>query len=266
MSAEAVGLVLAASLLHAFWNARTHSGEDRAAALAIAYAVGAVWMAPWLIADPPLALWWLVILNGLAHGGYLLSLSASYARGSLATTYPIARGSAPLLIAAVGIWVLDQQPSSATVFGAFAVAFGLGLIGNVGWRNGERHSMVLALTAGCFIASYTLLDARGAQEVHGWSFFAASSVVAVLVVIVGANVSWARLVAARRTGLLVGVASSAAYALVLLAYTRADAANVATMRSTSILFGLLLAPQVITGRLLTGTLLTVVGVGLVALA
>jgi len=264
VTSEALGLVLASSLLHALWNARTHSGQDRPATLAIAYAVGAVWMLPWLLADPPWGLWLLVLATGSAHAGYILALSASYERGSLATTYPVARGAAPLLVAWFGIGVLGQRPSWFLLSGAVAVALGLALIGKVGWQAGERRALPLALLSGGFIAVYTVLDARGAGEVHGWSFFAASSLVAVLVVVLVGRVSWSRLVRARRSGLMVGVSASTAYALILLAYTRADAASVATLRSSSILFGLALAPQALTGRLVLGTVLTVLGVGLVA--
>ena len=63
----------------------------------------------------------------------------------------------------------------------------------------------------------------------------------------------------------VGLASSTSYALILLAYTRADAANVATLRSTSILFGLALVPRTLTRPLVVGAVVTVVGVALVTL-
>ena len=48
-----------------------------------------------------------------------------------------------------------------------------------------------------------------------------------------------------------------------MSYTRADAANVATLRSTSILLGLALVPRTVTRPLVAGAVVTVVGVVLV---
>ena len=64
--------------------------------------------------------------------------------------------------------------------------------------------------------------------------------------------------------MLVGLFATSAYGLILLAYTRADAANVATLRGTSILFGLALVPRTLTPRLVSGALAVVVGAVLVA--
>ncbi|MEM8706489.1 MAG: hypothetical protein AAGE98_08530 [Actinomycetota bacterium] len=265
MDVVAVVLVLASSFVHALWNARTHSGADRRATLAVSYLVGATVLSPWLVMDPPFELWWLVLVSGCLHAAYITALSAAFDRGALAVTYPIARGSAPLVVAALGAWLLGQTPTVVTVTGAVLVGVGLLLIGNVGFGAGERASVWLALLTGLVIGSYTLVDARAVEDVDGWAFFSASSYVGVLVAIGGNRISTSRLRTSLRSGALVGVASSTSYALVLLAYTRADAANVATLRSTSILFGLALVRRTLTRSLVAGAVLAVVGVTLVTL-
>ena len=158
--------------------------------------------------------------------------------GALAVAYPVARGSAPLVVAALGIWLLDQVPTPFTVIGAVLVAIGLVMIGNVGWNTGQRQALALALTTGVVIGGYTLVDARAVEDVNGWAFFAMSSYLGATFAIIGNRLPIERLQASLRSGVPVGLASSTSYALILLAYTRADAANVATLRSTSILFGL----------------------------
>ena len=109
MSAGAVLLVLVASFGHALWNARTHSGPDRLGTLVVSYYVGALWLTPWIILEPPFEVWWLLLISGLLHASYISALAAAYDRGALAVTYPIARGSAPLVVAALGIWLLDEE-------------------------------------------------------------------------------------------------------------------------------------------------------------
>lgn len=263
MSAVAFALVLASAFLHASWNARTNADDDRAPQLALMYTTGAVVLAPWLVADPPTEALGFVLLSGLAHGGYLLFLSQAYARGGLATTYPLARGTAPLLVAVVGIWLLDQTPSVPTLAGAVAVGVGLVVIGGVAWGRGERVAMAMALVTGCFIASYTLIDARAVRETGELGFFAAASLVAAAVVLVGSRPSPTRLRRAIRPGITVGLFSTAAYALVLLAYQRVDAANVATLRGVSILIGLFLVRRTVTPRIVFGSCCVVAGAGLV---
>lgn len=265
MSAGAVLLVLVASFGHALWNARTHSGPDRLGTLVVSYYVGALWLTPWIVLEPPFEVWWLLLISGALHASYITALAAAYDRGALAVTYPIARGSAPLVVAALGIWLLDQVPTVLTVIGATLVAIGLLLIGNVGWGTGQRQALALALTTGFVIGGYTLVDARAVEDVDGWAFFATSSYLGATLAVVANRLPLARLRVSFRSGVLVGLASSSSYALILLAYSRADAANVATLRSTSILFGLALVPRTLTRPLVAGAVVTVVGVAMVTL-
>ncbi|MEM9201772.1 MAG: hypothetical protein AAGC53_08930 [Actinomycetota bacterium] len=265
MDAIAVVLVLCSSFVHALWNARTHRDADRRATLAVSYVVGASVLSPWLIMDPPVEVLGLVLISACLHAAYITALSAAFDRGALAVTYPIARGSAPLVVAALGVWVLGQSSSVVTVMGAVLVGVGLLLIGNVGFGAGERASVWVALITGAVIGGYTLIDARAVEDVNGWAFFSASSYLGVLIAVGANRMSLSRLRASARSGALVGVASSTSYALVLVAYTRADAANVATLRSTSILFGLALVPRTLTRPLIAGAVLAVVGVTMVTL-
>jgi len=257
-------LVLGSAFLHAAWNARSNEGQDRVIELAVAYGNGVVLLSPWLIIDPPTEVIGFMVLSGLAHGGYITFLSRAYTRGGLATTYPLARGTAPLLVALIGIWLLDQTPSAPTVVGAVVVALGLAVIGGVAWDKGERSAIVMALVTGMFIASYTLLDARGVEQTGELGYFAGASIVAVLVVLGFERASVARVRASLRSGVIIGLFATTAYALILLAYSRADAANVATLRGTSILFGLLLVRRTVTRRLLAGAVVVVGGAVLVA--
>jgi drug/metabolite transporter (DMT)-like permease len=214
---------------------------------------------PWVVMDPPWSVWPIILIAGVIHGLYLWGLSGAYQSGTLTSTYPVARGSAPLLVALFGIWVLDQTPGARTIGGAVGVAVGLLLIGNVALGRGDRRGLLLALMTGCFIAGYTVVDARGAEEVGGLGFFAAVAVVGAIVVVMLGRVSPRRLLASAREAIVVGLFANSAYGLVLLAYTRGDAANVATLRATSILFGLALVRRTVTRRLGVGAVLVVAG-------
>ena len=264
MSTAAIVLVLSSALLHAGWNARTHAGDDRRATLTVAYLTVTVVFSPWLIADPPSEVLGFMLLSALAQSGYIWSLSGAYDRGALAVTYPVARGSAPLVVAVLGIWFLDQTPSVLTLGGAITVAVGLALIGGVAIGIGERSALLMALTTGLFIAGYTLLDAKGANQTSGLGFIAGSAPIAATLTMASGRVGPARLKAAARQGVTVGMMVASAYGLVLVAYTRADAANVATLRATSIIFGVALVRQTLTRPLVAGAGLVVAGSIMVA--
>jgi drug/metabolite transporter (DMT)-like permease len=264
MTGVSIVLVLGSAFLHATWNARSKDGDDRVVELGIAYANGVVLLSPWLIADPPTEVIGFMVLSGVAHGGYITFLSRAYTRGGLATTYPLARGTAPLLVAMIGVWLLGQTPSAPTIVGALVVAVGLAVIGGVAWGRRERTAILMALITGMFIASYTLLDARGVEQTGELGYFAGASVIAVLVVVGLQRPSVARIRASLRPGITIGVFSTTAYGLILAAYGRADAANVATLRGTSILFGLFLVRRTVTRRLVVGAVAVIVGAALVA--
>ncbi|MBT5137695.1 MAG: hypothetical protein HOH36_01920 [Acidimicrobiaceae bacterium] len=264
MSAVALALVLSSAFVHAWWNARMHAGEDRYATLTISYLVGGVLLLPFAIIDPPFNAWPLLLASTVAHSGYIWFLAGAYDRGGLATTYPLARGTAPLLVAVGGIWFLDQAPTAFLVVGAILVALGLMLVGGVAFGIGERTAVVMALITGGFIASYTLVDAKGVSQTGALGFYSVSSLLGVALLTSITGLGPAQVRSSLGDGVKVGIASATAYGLVLLAYTRGDAANIATLRATSILFGLALVPRTLTRRLVVGAVLVVAGAVLVA--
>jgi len=263
MSAAAIALVLVSALMHAVWNAKARDGGDRVSELTVSYATGAVILLPWLVVDPPSEVLGLVLLSGVAHAGYLTFLSAAYKRGELATMYPLARGSAPLILGVIGIWVLDQTPTVAVFVGAALLALGLMAIGGVAWGDGQRHALAMALVTGGFIASYSLLDSLGVRDTGAVGFFAASSIVAVVIMVSLNRQSLTRLRGSLRAGATIGLMQSTAYVLVLLAFTRADSARVVTLRGTSVLFVLLLSRKSVNRRIVAGALMVVAGAAMV---
>lgn len=87
--------------------------------------------------------------------GYNVFLARAYDRGDFGQVYPIARGSAPLIVALVGLMALGDQPS-LTGYGGVAL-----LTGGIWWMAGRtglpRAGLASALVTSVFIASYTLV-------------------------------------------------------------------------------------------------------------
>ena len=108
MSTTVFIAVIGAAVLHASWNALVKGGSDKLMALA-AVMLGHVPFALVAIAvSGPIATESLpyLFVGIFLHLGYQLFLLYSYGAGDLTQVYPIARGSAPLIVAVISITVL----------------------------------------------------------------------------------------------------------------------------------------------------------------
>jgi len=260
-----VVLVLIAAVVHAFWNRVLHVDGDRAATMVLANFVGALVLSPWLILAPPCGVVLVLVLSTAAQTAYVLGLSAAYARGSLAVTYPIARGTAPFLVTLAAWAILDERPTSATFVGALALLVGLVLLASAGRRLDEQRAVLLAVATGVCIAAYSTLDARAVRRVEPLGYLSAVLLGTALALLVIGRPSGKRLRASAKPGLLVGLGATLAYVLVLLAFRRAGAGNVATLRETSVLLAALFAGTRLRGRTLGGAALIATGAILAAL-
>jgi len=259
-----VALVLTAAVLHAGWNLRLHGTDDRVASMAVAGLVAGAVLLPFTVAAPPTAVLGLVLLTGILESAYGLALAAAYARGDLSLTYPLGRGTAPLL-ATVGAWiVLSQQPTAAAVLGALLLGGGLGLLGLEAHRARALPAAGFAVLVGMVIASYSVVDARAVQEVSPVPYLGAAMLLQGALTTAVIRFDAARLRAVLRPGTLIGLGSLAAYLLVLFAFRLAPVGRVATLRETSVLLAILLSREQPSGATWAGAALCVVGALLAA--
>jgi drug/metabolite transporter (DMT)-like permease len=156
------------------------------------------------------------------------------------------RGTAPLLVAVLGIAFLHELPTAHAMLGILLICTG---IVSIAFVRRERHPPAAALWAfanAAVIASYTLVDGTGARASGN-----AAAYVTWLIFIEGlpflAWIGWRRgapaiayLRRGWRRGLVGGACSLAAYGIVLFAMTRAPVAAVAALRETSVLFAALI--------------------------
>jgi len=260
----ALALVLAAAVVHAVWNRALHDTSDRTATLAVAGLAGGIILLPATLTAPPLRVLPLVGLSALVEMAYALCLSAAYKRGALSLTYPVGRGTAPLLVTLGGWLVLAEPPTLATVAGAIALAAGLVLVATATQHRAQRAATGFALLVGVSIAAYSLIDARAVQQVSPASYLGAVLTLQGIVLAAWVGRTPARLRAALRPGAAVAIGTVAAYLLVLLAFQRTGAGRVATLRETSVLVGLLLTRETLGRRVWLGAALVVAGAIIVA--
>ncbi len=272
MPTSALVLALGAAFLHAFWNLILARARDIEAATAVALVAGAVAFAPLtvLLWDAEREVVPFIVVTSFLQLLYFLLLAAAYGRAELSFVYPIARGSAPVLVLLVGVVVLGDSASTAEVGGVLLVAAGVLLVRGVG-GHARASDLALALAVAATIAAYTLVDKRGIEYASPIVYLELSIILPAAGFLVLALARSGRQAVRSAIGLpaiAAGLFTFGAYALVLAALERAPAAPVAAVRETSIVIATVLAAPILRERVgaarLAGAVLVVVGVALLA--
>lgn len=248
MSPLVFAAVLAAAAMHASWNAVIRLGLDRFASillLALTQSGIAVLLLPF-VPQPAAEAWPYVGAAALLHTGYKLFLIRAYAHGDLSQVYPLARGTAPLIVAIAGFAWLGEQLDIRSVLVVIAIGTGVALMAG-GTSRMSAHAVAYALGTALFTAAYTLADAAGARVAGTATGFAMWMFAADGVVMFGYALATrgshvlATLRPALGHGLLAGTLSLGSYWIVIWAFTQAPVALVAALRETSVLFAMLIA-------------------------
>src|SRR5581483_6025294 len=155
---------------------------------------------------------------------YFTLLPMAYRLAELSVVYPIARGTAPVLVLVIGVVLVR----------------GLG-------RTPGR-GVPLGLLIACVIAAYTLVDKDGVKHAGAVPYLELTMLGPCL--IYSSAVARVKGLGALRNAwgpatVVAGIATFGAYALVLLALQRAAAAPVAAVRETSVVIAALLARRVL---------------------
>ena len=243
--------VLFAALLHAGWNAVVKLGLDRfSSILFLALVQGGLALLLLPFFDPPARAAWPWILAGSAlHSGYKLALIRAYGHGDLSQVYPLARGTAPLIVAAASASLIGEAMSPLGLAAVASIAAGI-ILTALGAKKGEglsRLGLAFALLTACFTASYTMADGVGARLAGSasgftlWMFMLDGLVMLAWGLFTRGPAAIAALLPAWRGGVAAGAMSLGSYWIAIWAFTQAPLALVAALRETSILFAMLIA-------------------------
>lgn len=267
LSLGALGLAGAAAAVHAGWNLLLAGAPDPRAAAALALPVGVLMLLPFaaLLWDVDGAAVPYVAASAAFEAAYFWLLTAGYARGDLSAVYPLVRGSAPVLVLAVGAAFLGAHVSVAAALGVVAVAVGVVAIRGIR-READTRAVGLAVLCGATVAGYTLVDNEGVAHAGPIPYLAlVLAPVAVMSLVVARR---ARVRVARLTVVAAGAGMVGAYALTLAALDLAAAAPVAAVRETSVLIAVLAAAALGQERVGAGRVLAALAItgGVAAIA
>lgn len=237
-------VVLAAGALHASWNAITKHLDDRLMAFAMiglaATAAGGLTLL--LTGWPARAAIPFALCSAVLHVWYEIGLMNAYRLGAFNQSYPIARGTSPLLVAAGAYLLAGERPGAAQLAGIAVLAAGLiSLAASAGrLTRDEAPAVAAALITGVAIAAYSLLDGLGVRHAHdpyayaGLLFLAQGPALPLAALARRPRSAWLDGSAMTRA-FAAGLLSLAAYGAVLWAQTRAPLAAVAALRETSVI-------------------------------
>jgi drug/metabolite transporter (DMT)-like permease len=267
-------LAVSSAFVHALWNLLLARARDSQAATAVALMTGVVAFAPVaaLTWELDSGVWPYLAASATLEIGYIALLAAAYNRGELSIVYPIARGSAPLLVALFSVILLGTDLHALTAAGIALVASGVLFVrGVTPLQRGD--SAGLALLIGATIASYTLFDKAGLH--HAKPFVYLELVLLPVAIVYPLWISRRRSLRSELgpSSLLAGVAMFGAFGLALAAIRLAPQAfvpGVQALRETSVVIavaaGALFLRENVGPMRAAGAIVVVAGVVALALA
>lgn len=242
--------VLAAAACHAGWNALLKLNVAPVVATVLVAVAAGLLVLPLLPITPlpAAAAWPYIVASAIIHVAYFVALAEAYRWGDLSQVYPIARGTAPLLTAALASLWLNEALGSNGWAGVIVLAAGILLLTVKGARKlapFDHRAVAFALATSLTITAYTLVDGIGAR-------LAGSALAYTVWLFIGDGITMAIYGALRvgpsllkdfrahwRIATAGAALSTAAYAIAIWAMTVAPIALVAALRETSVLFAAL---------------------------
>ncbi|MGW6895780.1 EamA family transporter [Streptomyces sp. NBC_01718] len=196
---------------------------------------------------PAAEAWPYLVVSAVLHVAYMALLMRSFTLGDFGQMYPIARGTAPLVVTVLAAVFVGERPDGWATAGVAVACAGLVGVALWGIRGTQARphwpAITAALATGLAIAGYTTVDGVGVRA-SGTSL----GYIAWLMILEGLAVPAYTLCRRRgqlaaqlkpfaARGLLGAALSVAAYGLVLWAQTKAPLAPIAALRESSIIVG-----------------------------
>ena len=275
MPLSAVALALGAAFLHAGWNVLLAGSRDTRSTTAGLLLFGTVLLAPAAVVTGGVSTSALpfIAASAVLELCYFLLLARAYDSGEVSVVYPVARGSAPVVVLAFGAVALKEGVAAGAVAGVLLVALGVLLVGLGALcpPQGAKGALPLrdvwfGLAIGAVIASYTLVDAEGVERADPVAYLA---LVVAPCAVVYPFVAKVRPDVGVRPA-LTAAATFGAYLLVLAALRLAPAAPVSAVRESSVVIAALLSAVVlherVDARRLAGAFAVTAGIAAIALS
>jgi drug/metabolite transporter (DMT)-like permease len=261
----APAMMIASGSIHAIVNAILKGGKDKMAGRAVIDGSSAVLLLPAILLVPlPTGAWGWLAGTAVIHCVYLYALVRALEASDFSAAYPILRGTAPLVTAALAIGLFGESASARELAGIALI--GAAMFVMVSGRHISREGLGWALFTGMTIAAYTVVDAHGVRAAPSplsfivWMFVLMGSATVTMFallsrgrIFVSARTQW-------RAGAAAGALSILTYGLALSAFALGPTAPLAALRETGMVTALLIATFVLKERVTAGRAIGMLGI------
>ena len=250
MSSTVFIIVIFAAFLHAVWNAMVKKGDNKYVSLT-AIVLGHVPISIIVIFFTPIisvqSLPY-IFISAIFLTGYEWCLLSAYRLEDYTKVYPIARGTAPIFIVTLSLFLFGVSISTFELMGILAISFGIIILSFQNNRNFKNYSAVVyALSTGLFISFYSISDGYGGRvsdsplNYTAWLMILNAVIFSILLIIMNKPGVIKKVLNEEKKILFIGgTLSFTVYATVVWAFTQAPVPLVAALREASIIFALLI--------------------------
>jgi drug/metabolite transporter (DMT)-like permease len=231
--------------------------------IAVAGATGiALFFVPW----PNAQSWPYVIASAIIHIGYNLSLVRTYRSGDLGQTYPISRGSSPLLVSLGAALFAHEIFGLRSAVGITLVSGGIISLAFQG-RKVRGDFVPAALITGVLIGAYTVVDGIGVRRsgnsaAYTTSMFFLWSMTMPVIFCLMRGKPPAYTKAQTVMALTGGIVSIIAYGIVIWAMQYVPMGVVSALRETSVVYAALFGRLFLNERLTPPRILSCAAIAL----
>jgi drug/metabolite transporter (DMT)-like permease len=239
MSLFAIGLLLAAAVLHTTWNLLLKQAGEKYIATWWCAIIGFLVFAPaiYLLGFPSQTVWHILVISALVEISYYIVLGEAYRVSDFSLVYPMARGAAPALIAVWAAIFLHERITLGGLMGIIIIISGLSIVG--GANIFRMHALLVAF----LISIYSILDGIAVRQTAALPyvivlFFCVPVFTSPLMFrLYGWNKLKGEFSSHGWTLAAIGVLTIGAYSLVLLAYCISPLGYAGAIREVSVVLG-----------------------------
>ncbi|MEI6289351.1 MAG: DMT family transporter [Chloroflexota bacterium] len=250
MTLIAVSLLLISAFLHTTWNYLLKQANEKFVATWWSLLLGSSVLLPALFFTglPAREIWFLLLLSVVFEVGYYVLLSTAYRDLDFSMVYPIARGTAPAIVAIVSVTIFGEKISSFGYAGLAIIIGGLMIVGGSNLVSSKRekpglNGIVIAFALSFLIAMYTLIDGNAVKKTSPFPyavlifFLAPVFMSPVVLKKYGWGMLKTELTAHWVRILSIGFLMVGAYILVLTAYVLSPISYASAIREVSVILG-----------------------------
>jgi drug/metabolite transporter (DMT)-like permease len=255
-------LILLAAVMHAGWNVLIKVGNDAFLNMALVVGLGGLLglaFTPFVDFPEPASWIWL-FGSCVFHLGYYTFLVMAYRHGELSQVYPIARGSAPPLVA-LSSWLLYAQVLTPWQT-AGVIAISVGILTLAADKPVDRahkwEAIWFGLLTGLTIMGYTICDGQGIRHAGDTEREQLGDIIWLFVLdtpLFLIYAFWQRGSAVReyvrkcwKLGVCGAALSIGAYGIAIMAMKFGEFAHVSALRETSVIFAALMSAWLLKER------------------